>query len=289
MKDIYFIDEPAAISFSGGRTSAYMLHRILEAHGGALPDYIKVVFANTGKEMPQTLDFVERCAQEWGVDITWLELGEYKKVGEYKTGPKTGKPRFRAVTDIVNYESAARNGEPFARLVKNRKYLPNVVTRFCTSELKVLRIYDYLNDISTDEWTQLIGIRADEPRRVAKIKSRKESNHEMYMPLYVDGITKEDIYDFWKAQSFDLELPNDNGTTDWGNCDLCFLKGYRKKMSIIRERPELADWWNEQEESSVARFCSDQPSYADMQLIATTQPSLFNFNDDETIPCFCGD
>ena len=64
MIDPYFIKEPAAISFSGGRTSAYMLWRVLQAHGGTLPDHIKVVFANTGKEMPETLDFVRDCGEQ---------------------------------------------------------------------------------------------------------------------------------------------------------------------------------------------------------------------------------
>ena len=54
----YYIDHfenGAVISFSGGRSSAYMLYKILEAHDFKLPEYIKVIFANTGKEMPQTL------------------------------------------------------------------------------------------------------------------------------------------------------------------------------------------------------------------------------------------
>ena len=63
----YLIDEPAVISFSGGRTSAYMLYKVLEAHGGRLPDHVVVAFSNTGKEMPQTLDFVDRCSKEWDV------------------------------------------------------------------------------------------------------------------------------------------------------------------------------------------------------------------------------
>ena len=46
-------DGNVLISFSGGRTSGYMLHRILKANGD-LPDRVKVLFANTGREMPDT-------------------------------------------------------------------------------------------------------------------------------------------------------------------------------------------------------------------------------------------
>lgn len=50
-------DSPAVISFSGGRTSAYMLRRCLDA---GVPDDCYVIFSNTGRELPETLDFVER-------------------------------------------------------------------------------------------------------------------------------------------------------------------------------------------------------------------------------------
>ena len=69
----YRIKETAAISFSGGRTSGYMLWKILDAWGGKLPQHLRVTFANTGKEMPQTLDFVRACGERWDVDIVWLE------------------------------------------------------------------------------------------------------------------------------------------------------------------------------------------------------------------------
>ena len=70
----YRIDTPALISFSGGRTSAYMLKKIIEAYDGTLPDDMHVVFANTGKEMPQTLDFVRDCAEP--VSYTHLRAHE---------------------------------------------------------------------------------------------------------------------------------------------------------------------------------------------------------------------
>ena len=296
-ESLYRTDDPAAISLSGGRTSAYMLWQVLKAYGGSLPDNIQVVFANTGKEMGATLDFVRDIGLFWDVPITWLELGDYEVIGEWKTGAKAGMPRYTATTKIVTYETASRNGEPFERLCRKRNYLPNLMARFCTAELKVRRIRDFLNSQKKDrEWTQFIGIRADEPRRAAKIHGVVDSGHELYCPLFLDGVLKSHIFEFWKAQSFDLDLYNNNGTTDFGNCDLCFLKGGRKKISLVRERPDLADWWihmeslmSETTAGSAARFRNDQPSYAEMKVIATDQPALFDFEDDETIPCFCGD
>jgi hypothetical protein len=63
----YLIEGPALISFSGGRTSGYMLWQILDAHGGTLPDDVHVCFANTGKEREETLRFVHECETRWGV------------------------------------------------------------------------------------------------------------------------------------------------------------------------------------------------------------------------------
>lgn len=69
----YFCHGPTLISFSGGRTSAYMLYMALCAHGGALPSYVYVTFCNTGKEREETLRFVHECGSRWGVHIHWLE------------------------------------------------------------------------------------------------------------------------------------------------------------------------------------------------------------------------
>ena len=71
MKDPFIIDEPTCISFSGGRTSAYMLWRVLQSNNGLLDDAI-VCFANTGKEDEATLQFVHDCETQWNVKIHWL-------------------------------------------------------------------------------------------------------------------------------------------------------------------------------------------------------------------------
>lgn len=78
----YLIEGPALISFSGGRTSAYMLHEILRAHDGTLPPDVYVTFANTGKEREETLRLAVQtgprrpCSPriQWKGRLRWLLL-----------------------------------------------------------------------------------------------------------------------------------------------------------------------------------------------------------------------
>ena len=279
----YKITEPTCISFSGGRTSAYMLYKVLEANDMKLPEEAIVCFANTGKEDEATLKFVNDCAVNWNVPIVWLE---------YRNAEET-KDRWTQVT----YETASRNGEPFEELIRKRNYLPNPVSRFCTVELKVRTIHRYLKAHNWMEWSSMLGIRADEQRRLAKIGQQDYGKYEEKIaPLGRLGVTKETVGDFWRSQPFDLGLPNMNGVTMHGNCDLCFLKGGAQVLSLIQEKPERAVWWAKMEalalalasKPSGAVFRSDRPSYAAMLKFSSEQTNLFDPNE-ETIACFCGE
>ena len=294
MNNPFKIDSPTCISFSGGRTSAYMLWRVLEAHQMSLPPEAVVCFANTGKEDEATLRFVQDCSEQWGVNINWLE---YKQ-------SEDASNRWR----VVDFDSASRNGEPFEAVIRMRNYLPNPVTRFCTSELKIRVMHKWLRanwmaigwDAYNLEWDQMIGIRADEQRRVSKIRARGHSTETtketMLLPLADAGISLSDIDVFWKKQSFHLELPTINGRTLAGNCDLCFLKAANQVQTLIAEKPERAIWWAKMEalalalasKPSGAVFRSDRPSYASMLQYSKDQRNMFDPNE-EAIACFCGD
>ena len=245
-----------------------MLYQILQKHDFRLPENVKVCSANTGKEHIATLDFVRDCAANWGVDIVWLEWHKADKPNE----------RWR----IVDYEMAARAGEPFEGLIEMRGYLPNPVTRFCTQELKIRPMKYYAQQVLG--WQVAIGFRADEPRRVAKLRK----NHDVFeciAPLVEMGVTKFDVAEFWRKQPFDLKLPNHNGVTDYGNCDLCFLKGNSKRASLIAEYPLLADWWIEQENKTGKVFRLNSPCYKQLKEMTMKQISLFA--DDDFMDCFC--
>jgi 3'-phosphoadenosine 5'-phosphosulfate sulfotransferase (PAPS reductase)/FAD synthetase len=269
--------ERLAISFSGGRTSAVMTKLCIEKYADTY-EFV-LTFANTGCEHPATLDFVKACDDNWGFNTVWLEA-------------VVGPPGVGIRHKVVSYETASRNGEPFEALIKKRNYLPNPVTRFCTAELKIRTIHKYLKSLGWEhnEHMDWVGMRADEQRRAAKIADKSR------IPLVTAGITKEDVGAFWKAQLFDLGLPNNNGVTMHGNCDLCFLKGGAQVLSLIAEKPERGIWWAKMEalalalasKPSGAVFRSDRPSYASMIQFAANQTDMFDLNE-EAIACFCGD
>jgi 3'-phosphoadenosine 5'-phosphosulfate sulfotransferase (PAPS reductase)/FAD synthetase len=264
MSDPFKIDSPTCISFSGGRTSAYMLWRVLQSNGG-LPEEAVVCFANTGKEEEATLRFVQDCAEHWGVSIKWIEY-------------RQEKPSFA----VVDFATASRDGQPFEDLIVKRSYLPNPVARFCTQDLKVNAINNYLKSVGVDEPDTMVGVRADEPRRVPKLRARG-----LIVPLVDAGVTQHDVQAFWKTQPFDLGLQFRDGVTALGNCDLCFLKGPQQIMGLIKDKPERATWWAKQERQIGATFRSDRPSYAEMQQFINDQADMFNV--DGGIDCFCGD
>lgn len=255
-----------------------MLYKILEAHDGKLPDDVVVTFANTGKEMPQTLDFVQACSDNWGVEIVWLELVD-PHINE------DARIEYRQ----VNHRTASRHGEPFQALLKSSPSIPNAVARNCTAYMKTRVMREYMTDQGFEKGClSYIGIRGDEMRRAVKLHNQVSEGFLCILPLFEDRVAVDIISDFWEQQNFDLDLPNNNGVTDWGNCDLCFLKGKSKRAAIIRERPDLADWWIAAEKFKGQQFRPDEPSYEQMKIIATDQGQLFDF-DDESIPCFCGD
>ncbi len=298
MRDPFKIDGPAVISFSGGRTSGYLLWRVLQAHGGALPANVLVCFQNTGVEREETLAFIDRCSREWGVPVVWLE---YRYEGRHRaaldeTAPakrkRNGTPGF-AVVDFVN---ASRNGEPFEAVIRARNMLPNPVTRFCTVELKIRTLARYVKSLGWEQWTNCIGFRADEPQRVAKLRRNSEaerSGEEAVTPLHKAGVTKADVMAFWKAHPFDLGIDSDAG-----NCTLCFLKGQGKLERLMKGRPDLAEWWVRMESlivggrSGTGRFRSDRPSYAAM-LERSQRASLPMMGDDDedqlSVACHCTD
>jgi 3'-phosphoadenosine 5'-phosphosulfate sulfotransferase (PAPS reductase)/FAD synthetase len=266
--DPFFITGPALISFSGGRTSAYMLWRILQAHGGTLPDDVVVAFANTGKEREETLRFVHEVGVRWGVAIHWLE---------WRPGD---------LFEEVGLNSAARNGEPFEALISAKHTIPNSFMRFCTEDLKVTVMRGFVRSLGWDRCANPVGLRADETKRVLKQLARNEDPKRLWdvsCPLHAAGINRDDVMEFWSEQPFDLGLhPYE------GNCDLCFMKGERILERLIRDDPTRAEWWIAQEQRIGFNFKKGRRSYAEMAEHVRRSPLLPIIDADEEHDAECG-
>lgn len=274
MTDPFVTDGPTVVSFSGGRTSGYMLRRILQAHGGTLPADTHVVFANTGKERPETLAFVHECATRWDVPITWLEYTG-------RAGGSHGQ-RFR----VVDFASASRRGEPFETLIRERKFVPNSLMRFCTTELKIHPIRDFMLSRGYEDWANVVGLRFDEPNRVARVRNRGTADSWVTRtPLYSAQVTEAEVLAFWSKQPFDLQLPPGDS-----NCDGCMLKGPRRLADIERRHPGTLAWWGEQERSVGGTFRSGWP-IADIERAARLPvlPGILNDGNEPALPCACTD
>lgn len=294
MSDPFFIEGPAVISFSGGRTSAYMLYRVLVA--GLQPD-VHVIFANTGKERIETLDFVHEIETRWQVPIIWVEyyrtrLPKYRSPDREQAALRArqhvdrhyGEPGPEMGYRIVTWETAARNGEPFENLI-DMVALPSVTMRLCTQEMKIRPIRKHMMALGYDFWSNVIGLRADEPKRIARMRNAHESRYDHVLPLADAGVRKEQVLDFWAHQPFDLGLPLDeNGDTYAGNCDLCFLKSTGKRQRLVAENPEALQWWIDQETRTGMTFRPHGARYIELQSVDATCEV-----EDDLGDCVCHD
>lgn len=255
-----------------------MLYRIIEAHGGTLPDDVVVTFANTGREMPETLDFIRDMSAHWNVNIVWLE---------YAHGYKEGAKRRHRWAEVVNHNSASRAGEPFDALLDSKRIVPDRSRRFCTEELKVNTIIRYLKSLGWIHWTNVVGFRADESARIENKIANETANPGVFdsvFPLATDGVQEMDIMQFWKAQPFDLKLDKDG---DGGNCDGCFMFSAERIGRMFRKYPDRMAWWPEKEKRWGKKTMRPEQSYAQIRDIAINQGVL---PWDDASPCHesCG-
>lgn len=266
MSDPFAITGPAVLNVSGGRTSALMLRRILDAHGGTLPRDVHAVFCNTGDEREETLAFLSEIQRRWCA-LVWLE----------RDATSPGKVRE------VSFETASRRAEPFAELIEQRRFLPHHGARFCTQALKIEPVRAWMKAQGYEHWTSAVGLRADEPSRVAqhRERQREEDDFDSVYPLHRAGVRKGAVMEFWRGQSFDLAL------RPWeSNCRGCFLKSRAILERTERDAPGSLAWWAVQEQRVGATFVKGR-RYLDVIADAARSPLPGMFDEVEAAPIAC--
>ena len=139
------------LGLSGGKDSSALAIYLRDK----VPE-MEYFFADTGAELPETLEFIDL-------------LEDY-----------LGKPIVRL--------NAAKTFDYYLKL--NGNFLPTTKTRWCTSELKIRPFEEYVGD---DEAITYVGIRADEPRRQGYLSTKK--NISARYPFIEDGLNKDDVFE----------------------------------------------------------------------------------------------
>ena len=217
---------------SGGRTSALMALEYV-------PKDTVLTFQNTGKEHPKTYDYLQRLEDDLQRPIVRLE---------FRAPPRGEKPSM-ATFEVVPHERLARKGEPFidyllcARSFRAKAgkgaIAPWAMQRICTAYLKIKTQAKYIEALGWSDTTAYVGLRADEPKRVALMRERAELRDTgEEAPLFDAGITKADVMKYWGSKPYDLDLPE-----YLGNCTGCFLKDEADLATALLDPETEADWW----------------------------------------------
>lgn len=213
------------VSFSGGRTSAYLAYKIEEMRKIGEIENVHYVFMDTGAEHPKTYEFVRDVVKNFEIDLTCLRC---KVDPEYGVG---------TTYQEVSIDDICCDLKPFHAYTK--KYgTPNPATPKCTDVMKIQPHNKWCNDkFGKSNYITWLGIRIDEPGRL------RPQDHIRYL-ADISDYEKVDVLRFWQRQDFDLKL-DERESLFLGNCVFCIKKGLNKIAAAQRVEPELAERWNE--------------------------------------------
>jgi 3'-phosphoadenosine 5'-phosphosulfate sulfotransferase (PAPS reductase)/FAD synthetase len=222
------------VSFSGGRTSAYMVW-LFEQEKKLNPEMkVEYIFNDTGAEHPKTYEFINNLVKHFGIELTCLRCVVSKEKGVGTT--------YR----VVGLSGCVQDLKPFNDVCS--KYgTPNVHGRLCTDNMKTVPTRKYCRDkYGKDGFLQWFGIRIDEPKRLKIVdkqidafaeekKVDRSKAHVRYLASISD-FEKQDVLRFWSEMPFDLEIEE-----HLGNCVFCVAKGANKIALAARDEPDAAE------------------------------------------------
>ena len=142
-------------------------------------------------------------------------------------------------------------------------YLPNVVSRFCTENLKLVPIFKWWLDTIGEPVKMRIGFRANEQERAKSMLSKVDENGHITFkwsfeknsrgqnkwtqvpwqvpefPLIKDRIFKDDVINYWRGQGVRFAMRN--------NCVGCFHRPAGLLGLQWEQHPNKMEWFSKQE------------------------------------------
>jgi len=185
-------------------------------------------------------------------------------------------------------------------IVKHGNYLPNIMSRFCTTEMKLQPIFNWWKNNFTEPIEMRIGFRVNEMSRAKTmiektnkngilefkdiIGKRKTQNkwgliewQKPSFPLIQDAIFKDKIEEFWKDKNVRFAFMN--------NCVGCFHRNELLLKLMSEKHPNKFDWFSKQE--TEGRTFKNGVSY-DKIKSHKLQGNLFEDDFNECDSGYCG-
>ena len=270
------------VTVSGGRSSA-MTARIIQTHE-KYKSFNKIyVFANTGQERIETINFLKNIIKYWKIDL---------KIVEARCNLEMNKGvEFEVMKDLDNI---SMNSEPFEEVIRHKnkgvfKGLPNPEAPYCSELLKTIPCKKYADSVfGTNNYIISIGYRKEDmPKRIT-FAEIKEDKKRIY-PLITDfdyPIGYNELTSFFEKELFQLMI-----SSKLGNCELCWKKGDKTLYENINYSSRTIDWWRKMENETGTTSFRDNRSIDDLireakeQLIQTNPFDEFKEDDEDRCVC----
>ena len=197
-------------------------------------------------------------------------------------------------------------GKTFDEIIvrKDKKYLPNVTQRFCTTEMKLKPIFNWWQKKINKPIKMNIGYRANEGSRAKTMLSKTNKNglstfktivgkrktqnkwadiewQKPVFPLIKDNIYKDTIEKYWKNKPVRFAYMN--------NCVGCFHRTPILLKHLSDKHPNKYQWFidAEQDTGSNVRTFKNGMNYEQIKN-SFKQTSLFDDDFNECDSGYCG-
>jgi hypothetical protein len=252
-------------SLSGGKTSSYMAK-----HYPADYNIFALVRIEAEYCKPKDVSIVKYASDKIGMDF--IATAESDKTLYV----------MRDLEQLIGKEIIWTTGETFESVILKKKALPNLMMRFCTTEMKIKPIFEYCQKEIKQVVEMQIGFRYDEKERAnsqnTKFKtvigqSTNSRNkwaeiewRSCKYPLIENAIGHYQVVQW--AKTTGLIFPEDS------NCVGCFWKPLQQLRKNWEDEPQKMRWFAEMERKMKRKFKKEM-SYDNVKKIGLQQDFFF--------------
>ncbi|MCE7535944.1 phosphoadenosine phosphosulfate reductase family protein [Aliivibrio fischeri] len=197
------------LGLSGGKDSAALAIYMAREYPEIDIDYF---FTDTGYELPEVYEFIEKLESILGKEILWINHKERSVNNDVKVFDKL--------------------------LVEHNNFLPSGRQRWCTIRMKLEPFEKWIKPFLNDgyEVISYVGIRADEPWREGYKPSESQKYLKIKMPFADDGIKRAGVISL--LESSGIGLPKYYEWRSRSGCTFCFFQRKIEWVRLMERYPE---------------------------------------------------